>query len=142
MNKWIGLGRITKDLELKRTNSDIPFCQFSLAVNRAYQSRSGEKQVDYITCVAWRKPAELLAQYIKKGNQIAVEGSLQTRSYDDKNGTRHFITEVIVSNLYFVDNKQQIENRNNQQHSQEPDISPSDFDHSEDYDVSSDDLPF
>lgn len=136
MNKVILMGRITKDPELKRTNSDIPFCQFSLAVNRAYQSRSGEKQVDYITCVAWRKPAELLAQYISKGNQIAVEGSLQTRTFDDKNGTRHFITEVIVSNLYFVDNKQQIENRNNQQYSQEPDISPSDFD------ISNDDMPF
>ena len=90
MNKVILIGRLTKDPELRRTPTDVSVVQFTIAVNRAYQ-QNGEKQADFINCVAWRNQAENLAKYIKKGGQIAVEGSIQTRSYDDPNGVRKFV---------------------------------------------------
>lgn len=105
MNKAILVGRITKDPELKRTNSDIPFVQFTIAVNRRYQNRDGERQADFINCIAWRQAAELLAKYIRKGSQIGVEGTIQTRTYDDSNGVRHYVTEVVCDTISFLDSK-------------------------------------
>ena len=105
MNKVILVGRITKDPELKRTNSDIPFVQFTVAVNRTYQNRNGERQADFINCIAWRQVAELLAKYIRKGSQIGVEGNIQTRTYDDAGGVRHYVTEVICESIHFLDSK-------------------------------------
>lgn len=110
MNKVILVGRITKDPELKKTNSDIPYVQFTIAVNRLYQNKNGEKQADFINCIAWRSAAELLARYIKKGNQIGVDGQIQTRNYDDQNGVRHFITEVMCENIHFLEPKRQEDN--------------------------------
>lgn len=107
MNKVILVGRITKDPELKRTNSDIPFVQFTVAVNRTYQNKNGERQADFISCIAWRQVAELLARYIKKGSQIGVEGNIQTRTFDDQNGVRRYITEVVCDQIHFLDSKRQ-----------------------------------
>ena len=104
MNKVILIGRLTKDPELRRTPTDVSVVQFTIAVNRAYQ-QNGEKQADFINCVAWRNQAENLAKYIKKGGQIAVEGSIQTRSYDDPNGVRKFVTEVICNQITFLESK-------------------------------------
>lgn len=106
MNKCILVGRITKDPEVKRTSSDLPYCQFTLAVNRKYQNKqTSERQADFINCIAWRQSAELLGRFIHKGNQIGVEGSIQTRSYDDQQGVRHFVTEVAVESIYFLEPK-------------------------------------
>ena len=105
MNKVILIGRITKDPELRRTPTDVPVVQFTIAVNRTYQNKNGERQADFINCVAWRNQAENLARYIKKGGQICVEGNLQTRTYDDQGGVRRFITEVICDQITFLESK-------------------------------------
>lgn len=105
MNRVTLVGRLTKDPELKRTSSDIPYVQFTLAVNRTYQNKNGEKQADFISCVAWRGAAEVLSKYIRKGGQIGIDGSIQTRTYDDQNGVRHYITEVLCDNIHFLEPK-------------------------------------
>jgi single-strand DNA-binding protein len=105
MNKVVLVGRLTKDPELKKTNTDISYVQFTLAVNRLYQNKNGEKQADFISCIAWRTTAELLTKYIKKGVQIGIDGQIQTRTYDDQNGVKHYITEVVCDNVYFLEPK-------------------------------------
>ncbi|MFA7529508.1 MAG: single-stranded DNA-binding protein [Bacilli bacterium] len=105
MNKVILVGRLTKDPELRRTSSDIPFVLFTVAINRTYVNKAGERQADFINCVAWRNQAENLARYQRKGNLVGVEGSLQTRSYDDPNGVRRFVTEVVCDNVQFLEPK-------------------------------------
>ena len=105
MNKVILIGRLTKDPELRKTPTDVSVCQFTIAVNRAFQQQNGERQADFINCIAWRNQAENLAKYIKKGGQIAVEGSIQTRSYDDQNGVRRFVTEVVCNQITFLESK-------------------------------------
>lgn len=105
MNKVLLTGRLTKDPELRTTNTQIPVVQFTLAVNRSFVSKSGERQADFINCVVWRNAAENLAKYIKKGGLIAVEGEIQTRTYDDNNGVKHYVTEVVCSNIEFLESK-------------------------------------
>ena len=107
MNKVILTGRLTKDPELKKTNSGLSYVQFNLAVNRNYTNKSGEKQADFISCIAWRTQADNLAKYIKKGGLIGVEGEIQTRTYDDKNGIRKYITEVLCNSIEFLESKAQ-----------------------------------
>ena len=107
MNKVILIGRLTKDPELKKTNSGLSYVQFNLAVNRNYTSKSGEKQADFINCVAWRTQADNLVKYIRKGGLIGVEGEIQTRTYDDKNGIKKYITEVLCNSIEFLESKSQ-----------------------------------
>lgn len=107
MNKAILMGRLTKDPELKKTNSGLSYVQFNLAVNRNYTNKSGEKQADFISCIAWRTQADNLAKYIKKGGLIGIEGEIQTRTYDDKNGIRKYITEVVCNSIEFLESKSQ-----------------------------------
>ena len=107
MNKVILIGRLTKDPELKKTNSGLSYVQFNLAVNRNYTNKSGEKQADFINCVAWRTQADNLVKYIKKGGLIGIEGEIQTRTYDDKNGTKKYITEVLCNSIEFLEPKSQ-----------------------------------
>lgn len=97
-------GRLTADPELKTTQSGISVTSFSIAVNRSY--RSGEEPVtDFINIVAWRKSAEFVAKYFKKGNLIGIEGSIQTRKYTDKNGNQRTAFEVVANNVQFVESK-------------------------------------
>ena len=105
MNKVILLGRLTRDPEVKTTQSDISVCSFTLAVDRKYKSASGEKQADFLSCVAWRQQAELLGKYFQKGSRVGVIGNIQTRNYDDANGKKVYVTEVIVDEIEFVDSK-------------------------------------
>ena len=105
MNKAILIGRLTKDPELRTTPTGRNVCQFSIAVNRTYTSASGEREADFINCVVWDKQAENLAKYQKKGNQIAVDGRIQTRNYDDNNGKKVYVTEILASNISFLDAK-------------------------------------
>lgn len=102
MNKVFLIGRLTKDPELKRTNNDVAFCNFALAVNRPYRSTTGEQSADFINCVAWRITAENLAKYQKKGGQICVIGQIQVRTYDDANGVRRYITEVVCESIEYL----------------------------------------
>lgn len=102
LNKAIILGRITHDLEVRQTQSGTAVLQFTVAVDRNYSKDGGEKQTDFINCVAWRQTAEFIGRYFGKGRMIAVDGRLQTRTYEDKNGTKHYITELIVENANFT----------------------------------------
>ena len=105
MNKAILIGRLTRDPELRTTPTGRNVCQFAIAVNRTYTSASGEREADFINCVVWDKQAENLARYQKKGNQIAVDGRIQTRNYDDKDGKKVYVTEILATNISFLDAK-------------------------------------
>lgn len=114
MNKAILVGRLTKDPELKMTeNTKREVCQFTIAVNRPYTNDDGERKADFINCVVWDKLAENLSKYQKKGNQVAVEGRIQTRNYDDKDGKKIYVTEIFVSNVTFLDSKGSNDSVNN-----------------------------
>ena len=115
MNKVILIGRLTKEPELRKTPTDVSVCQFTLAVNRPYQGQNGEREADFISCVAWRTQAENLCKYIKKGGQIAVEGNIQTRSYNDKNGEKRYVTEVVCDAITFLEAKKDNSNYTNKQ---------------------------
>jgi len=102
LNRVILMGRITQNLELKSTPSGVSVLTFSIAVERNFAKQGEERQADFITCIAWRQQAEFIAKYFSKGRMIALEGSLRTRTYDDKNGTKHYITEVFVDSVSFT----------------------------------------
>ena len=105
MNKAILIGRLTKDPELRTTPTGRNVCQFSVAVSRNFTNANGEREADFINCVVWDKQAENLVKYQKRGNQIAVEGRIQTRNYDDKDGKKVYVTEILASNISFLDSK-------------------------------------
>ena len=97
-------GRLTADPELKTTANGIPVTTFSIAVNRNYRAGE-EQQTDFINIVAWRQRAEFITKYFKKGSMIGIEGSIQTRKYQDKNGNNRTAFEVVVNNAQFVESK-------------------------------------
>ncbi len=101
MNKAILMGRLTKDPELRYTQSNTPVATFSIAIDRRYKSANGERETDFINCVAWRQQAEFLAKWFTKGRMIAVVGSIQTRRYVDKEGNNRTATEVVADELSF-----------------------------------------
>ena len=101
LNKVILGGRLTSDPELKQTPQGISVCTFSIAVNR----KGKDAQTDFINCQAWRGTAEFISKYFKKGSPICIAGSIQTRTWDDKNGGKRYATEVNAEEAYFVDSK-------------------------------------
>ena len=112
MNKCILTGRITKDLELRYTNSNKPVCNFTIAVNEPI-TRDGERQADFISCEVWNKRAENLVNYQSKGNLIAVMGRIKERSYDDKDGNKKYKTYVLVDDIEYLEKKSQDAAANN-----------------------------
>lgn len=140
MNRAILIGRLTKDLELRKTPTGTSVLRFTVAVNR--RVAAGQEPVaDFINCVAWNKTAELMAQYIHKGSQVGLEGRIQTGSYE-KDGTRVYTTEVICDSVQFLDPKasstREVSPVNESQNNNNDDES---FNMGG-YDASSDDLPF
>ena len=105
LNKAILMGRLTADPELRHTASNIAVTTFSLAVNRSYVRQGQERETDFINCVAWRSTAEFVCKYFRKGQQAVVDGSIQTRSYTDKDGNKRTAFEVVVDNIFFADSK-------------------------------------
>ncbi len=105
INNVVLVGRLTRDPEVRYTQSGIAVCSFSLAVERNYRSASGEKETDFINCTAWRKPGELIGQYTSKGSLLGVQGSLQMRKYQDKDGNTRTVYDVVVENFQFLDSK-------------------------------------
>lgn len=106
MNKVILMGRLTRDPEVRYTQtSNTLVASFSLAVNRRFVRQGEERQADFINCVAWNKTGEFVSKYFKKGQQVGVIGRLQTRTWDDDKGQKHYITEVVVEETYFADSK-------------------------------------
>ena len=105
LNKVFIMGRLTRDPELRRTQSGTAVTSFSLAVDRDYKSQSGEKETDFIDVVAWRSTAEFVAKYFTKGRMAVVEGRLQIRDWKDKDGNNRRSAEVVADNIYFGDSK-------------------------------------
>lgn len=105
INRVILVGRITKDPEIKYTESNIAFCNFDLAVTRTFTNAQGEKETDFIKCVVWRNQSENMAKFVSKGSLIGCEGRIATRNYQDQNGQTKYITEVVCDSIQFLDTK-------------------------------------
>ena len=102
LNKLILMGRLTRDPELRRTESGTAVCSFSIAVDRDFKSKNGEKETDFIDIVSWRATAEFVSKYFQKGSLIAIDGSIQTRQYQDKNGNNRTAFEIVANNINFA----------------------------------------
>ena len=154
MNKAILIGRLTKDPELRTIANGASSASFTIAINRPFTNQNGEREADFINCVAWRKQAENIAKYCVKGAQVAVEGRIQTRSYDAQDGTKRYVTEVVADNVTFLSPKGsgssgnfQINDQNNfnqvNQDITTTDVSEDPFkDFGQEVVLSEDDLPF
>ena len=142
MNKVILMGRLTKDPEVRYTQtSNTLVATFSLAVNRRFVKQGEERQADFVNIVAWNKQGEFCSKYFKKGQQVGVIGRLQTRTWDDQNGTKHYVTEVVAEEAYFADSKREGETTSNSFENTFGNTAPGNM--GEDFEVSSsDDLPF
>jgi len=104
MNKVILMGRLTKNPELRYTaNNNTPVATFTIAVDRKFSGKNNEKKTDFINIVAWSGTAELASKHLSKGKRVLIEGNIQTRTWDDQGGARHYITEVIAENIEFAD---------------------------------------
>ena len=118
INNVVLVGRLTRDPELKKTQSGVSFIRFTLAVNRSFKDDSGETQADFINCIAWRAQAENLAKYMRQGSLIGVEGRIQTGSYETEQGIR-YTTDVVANNITFLESKGS-QNNNGYQKQEEP----------------------
>jgi len=149
INNVVLVGRLTKSPELKMTQSNIPFVNFTLAVNRAFKTESGEQEADFISCIVWRKQSESLAKYQTKGSLLGIEGRLQTRTYD-KDGTTVYITEVVADSIQFLEPKksdhpqtdEQIDNTYKHEKTYNVPKKSSEEQFESNVDASSEDLPF
>jgi single-strand DNA-binding protein len=157
VNHVVLVGRLTKDIELRKTNSGASVCSFTVAVDRRFQSQQqGAQTADFISCIAWRQSADFLANYAGKGTVVSVEGRIQTRSYDGQNG-KVYVTEVVADNVQIISNRNSsgtYTNTGNQSGytSQNQTFTPAadtgygsmddDFSNTPSLDISSDDLPF
>ena len=106
MNKALLVGNLTRDPELTETPSGVPVCRFAIAVSRDYADSQGNRETDFFNITTWRGKAETCVKYLKKGNKVAVFGSLQNRSYEDKDGIKRTVTDVIASDVEFLTPKQ------------------------------------
>ena len=110
MNNANLVGRLTRPVDLRYTQSGIAYGSFTLAVTRKYKNKDGEREADFINCVIWKKGAELLANYTQKGSLIGVSGPIQTRSYDNQQGQRVYVTEVLVENFDLLESRKTADN--------------------------------
>lgn len=138
MNKVFLIGRLVRDPELRYTGTNIPVATFSIAVNRNYANAAGEREADFINIVVWRKQAENVKNYVKQGSQVAIDGKIQTRTYDDQNGQKRYITEVVADNIQFLDTKAAAERRQTASSNSYSDVNPYSF--SPEMDVPTSDL--
>lgn len=147
INRTVLVGRLTRDPELKRTANDVAVVSFTLAVNRQFTNAQGERKADFISCVIWRKAAENFANFTHKGSLVGIDGRIQTRNYEDKQGQRVYVTEVIVENFSLLEPRSETSNQlantanssadNSQKNSSDPFA-----DNSKPIDISDSDLPF
>lgn len=131
MNRTVLVGRLTKNPELRYTQNGKAVASFTIAVNRPFKNQNGENEADFINCVSWGKQAENLANYMSKGSQIGVDGRIQTRTYDNQEGKRIFVTEVLAENITFLESRK--ENQPSEKNAK---------DQGQPMDVSDQDLPF
>ena len=154
INNVVLVGRVVKELDLKYTSSGTAVGTFSLAVNRQFTNQAGEREADFISCVIWRKSAENMANFTTKGSLVGITGRIQTRNYDNQQGQRVYVTEVVADSFTLLEPKQTTEQRpreSTRERQQEQKRSNyNDFNntpdpfggHGEPYDVSDDSLPF
>lgn len=146
-------GRLTKDVDLRYTQKGVAVGAFTLAVDRNFTNSNGERDADFIRCIIWKKQAENLANFVKKGSLVSIDGHIQTRSYENQQGQRVFMTEVIVEHFTLTESKKDKESRGNgpsspmpnnvDQNNRQPDInSPFGDANAGPIDISDDDLPF
>ncbi|MBM0064960.1 single-stranded DNA-binding protein [Alkalicoccobacillus gibsonii] len=150
MNSVSLVGRLTRDPELKYTPSGVAVATFTLAINRPFSNQQGDREADFVQCVVWKKPAENAANYLGKGSLIAVNGRIQTRSYDNNEGRRVYVTEVVAERISYLESKgsrsetqspttnsNQSSNNTSRGHSDDPFANDSGT-----INISDDDLPF
>jgi single-strand DNA-binding protein len=162
LNRVVLVGRLTKDPDLRYTPNGVAVANFTIAVNRPFSNKQGEQDADFINCVVWRRAAENLANFMSKGSQVGVDGRLQSRSFDNQEGKRVFVTEVVADSVQFLESKGSSQgggnrggsgfqpnqnqqpsgnnfgsNNNNNQRNDDPFA-----DNGEPIDISDDDLPF
>lgn len=118
LNSVAMTGRLTKDVDLRFTKSGTAVGSFTLAVDRQFKSKSGERETDFVNCQVWRKSAENFANFTHKGALVGIQGRIQTRTYDDKNGNKVFVTEVIVDSFALLEPKQSSQNSGSPQRNQ------------------------
>lgn len=137
INRVVLAGRLTKDPEFRTTQSGVEVATFTLAVNRNYKNKNGEQQADFINCIVFRKQAENVKNYLNKGNLAGVDGRLQSRSYENQEGRRVFVTEVVCDSVQFLEPKNN--RQSNNQPKQQGQAQNNPFDNSDD---EFSDLPF
>jgi len=155
INRTVLVGRLTRDPELKRTANDAAVASFTLAVNRQFTNSQGEREADFINCVIWRKAAENFFKFTNKGSLVGIDGHIQTRNYENKQGQRVYVTEVVVENFSLLESKNidssnntnnnpnnQYSNSNNQSKKSKNNMSNPFADNSKPIDISDDSLPF
>lgn len=150
INNVVLVGRLTKDPDLRYTGNGTPVASFTLAVNRDFKNAAGEQEADFINCVIWRKSAETLANTVRKGQQIGVVGRVQTRSYENQQGQKVFVTEVNAERFNYLEKRETNQNSGQQQNAGNQNFNNqhNDFDRDKDpfsgstIDISDDDLPF
>lgn len=157
INRVVLVGRLTRDPELKYTTNGAAVASFTLAVNRQFTNSQGEREADFINCVIWRKAAENFAKLVHKGSLVGIDGRLQTRNYENKQGNRVYVTEVVVDNFSLLEARYQAPNdnssdstnvnankapSNNKANKSNNNMSDPFADNSKPMDISDDDLPF
>ncbi len=132
MNKAILIGRLTRDPELRYTSSNRAVCQFTVAIDRPFTNQStGQREADFINVVAWDKTGENVGKYMSKGRLIAVEGRIQTRNYDNNEGKKVYVTEVVASNVQFLESKNATQNNSSFNDMPEPPMEKTPYDFGE-----------
>ncbi len=140
-NRAVLVGRLTKDPELRFTPNGIAVTTFTLAVNRPFKNANGEQEADFINIVVWKKAAKNVANYTSKGSLVAIDGRIQTRSYENKDGQRVYVTEVVADSVQFLETKKrEAQQQNSQQRYTSDPGTP--FQGGQPVDISDDDLPF
>ena len=110
INNVVVVGRLTRAVDLRYTSNGTAYASFTLAVDRDFKNQNGERETDFINCAMWRKPAENLANYTKKGSLIGIEGRIQTRNYDNQQGQRVYVTEVLAERFHFLESSKTANN--------------------------------
>lgn len=147
LNRVVLVGRLTRDPDLRFTPNGVAVANFTIAVNRPFKNQNGEQEADFLNGVIWRKPAENLANYMKKGSMIGVDGRLQSRTFEDKDGKRVYVTEVVADSVQFLEsrnsNNSEKPNSSAQNNYQNQDKPRDPFvENGKPIDINDDDLPF
>lgn len=142
MNRVVLVGRLTKDPDLRYTPNGVPVASFTLAVNRSFTNQQGEREADFIQCQIWRKPAENVANFLKKGSLAGVDGRIQTRSFEGQDGKRVYITEVRADSVQFLEPKRDSSPRNEETNYNSSNRNDNHFPENDYSSISDDDLPF